>query len=314
MKQDVSASILTPPVIARLQAVRDGIRAHTTIPDQLVADLIRLIPPLSTIHQFGVFGPRLSKAWCSLSLIHGGQYLWTVNKLMMVELALTLPDRIRSLKLPPSVLACYPTAYKRMLDYIEEPSSPYERGADAFVKDLRLFSGLAVPAGTRIVDLNGHVGRRAAMTYLRREPSLNALTHLSPTHGLKPWATFHIDLRSMAGLGHLTDFNEASWDCCYRIMADLLRSQPRLLGLVGTSWFFDPALKEFGPYLSFLHERPVERGAILVRQRTTDYAIEAATQASAKRRKLVEQGKYKPCLYTLIWPRKALLEWAEKGG
>lgn len=310
MKQDVSADILTQPLIARLHAVRNEIRSRTTVPDQLVADLIHLIPPRSAIHQFGAFGPRLTKAWCSLSLVHGGEYLWAVNKVMMIELALTLPERIKELGLPRSVLACYPAACKRMLDYIEEPNSPYEGGGDAFVKDLRLFSGLSVPAGTRIVDLNGHVGRRAALAYLRREPSLKVLPHLSPTHGLKPWATFHIDLRSMAGLGHLTDFNEAAWDCCYRIMADLLKSQPDLLGLVGTSWFFDPALKEFGPYLTYLHERPVERGAFLLRQQTTPYAIESATQASAKRRKLVEEGKYKPCLYTLIWPRKALIGWA----
>jgi hypothetical protein len=33
-----------------------------------------------------------------------------------------------------------------------------------------------------------------------------------------------------------------------------------------------------------------------------------------ERKKLYEEGKYIPTSYAYIWPRRAFLNWAEKGG
>ncbi len=302
--------VMPKAVADRLNAQRAAIHARAAVPQTLIDSLIQNLPSRRDVRPFNEPYPRLRDAWCRISLEHGGEYLSAVNKAMMVELALSLPMRLTGTKLPRSVLDSYPAAYGRMLDYIEDPSSPYDWSTDAFIKDLRLFSGVSVPAKTRIVDLNGHVGRRLSLEYWRRKPSLRALPHFSLKHGLTPWFCFHIDERSMAGFAHLSDFNEAAWDACYRVIADLLETQPRTLGLVGSSWFFDPAMEQVSPYLTFLRERPLERGAFVVRQEASAYAMHAATTASAKRRKLVEMGRYVPCNYALVWPRQALLAWA----
>ncbi|MBX9633812.1 MAG: hypothetical protein K2X44_02425 [Magnetospirillum sp.] len=266
MNWDASGDILPPALAARLAAARASIRSRQPIDDGLVAGLIGMLPDRKIITTFGQFGPHLTQAWARIAMEHGSEHLMAVNRAMVIELALTLPHRIRDLALPPSVLAGYPAAYARMLNYLEDPAAPYDSAIDPFVKDLRLFSGISVPAGSRIVDLNGHVGRRLSLHYWQQQPSLGALRGISLRHGLTPWLCVHIDPRSMAGLGHLTDFNEASWDSCYRVIADVLAWDSRLLGLVGTSWFFDPALEEFSPYMAYLYRRPVERGAILIRQ------------------------------------------------
>ena len=38
------------------------------------------------------------------------------------------------------------------------------------------------------------------------------------------------------------DFNPGRWNNCYHCIADLMKLQPRTVGLFGTSWFYDPAL------------------------------------------------------------------------
>ena len=58
----------------------------------------------------------------------------------------------------------------------------------------------------------------------------------------------------------LEDWNEAGWDEVYRQCARLLRSRPRLLGLVATAWFYDPQLAAISPHLGYCRERLLERG------------------------------------------------------
>jgi hypothetical protein len=94
--------------------------------------------------------------------------------------------------------------------------------------------------------------------------------------------------------------------------------------MVGTSWFYDPQLAYVSPHLSYLRLRPMERGATIVRNGSSDYAISCATAKSrsgcedrvarlvaSTRRKLYEQGKYVPVAYSLLWPREALLGWVD---
>ena len=93
--------------------------------------------------------------------------------------------------------------------------------------------------------------------------------------------------------------------------ASLLRGHPNVLGMAGTSWFYDPQLDAISPNLSYLRMRPVERGAVLVRQRTSEFDIISATTKSGTRQRLYEEGRYLPVPHSIIWPRDALIAWAD---
>ncbi len=84
--------------------------------------------------------------------------------------------------------------------------------------------------------------------------------------------------------------------------------------MVGTSWFYDPALPAISPRLAYLQQRPLEAGAFLVRHGRGAIYTERATLTSETRRKLYEEGKYLPVCFSLVWPRDALIAWAERSG
>ena len=112
----------------------------------------------------------------------------------------------------------------------------------------------------------------------------------------------------------LDGFNEAGWERCYGLVADLLRLYPDWLGMIGSSWFYDPQVPVISPRLRYLRDVPLRGGAFFIAGQTTAKDIDLATQKSETRKQQFEAGLYKPANYTLIWPRQRMLEWADTRG
>jgi hypothetical protein len=229
-----------------------------------------------------------------------------INKFVVVDLVLGLEEAIASRNLPDEILTMYPAAASRLLTYVRNSSDlEYSLPNDDFLKDLRFASGLSVPCGTQVVDLRSMIGYRASAGWLLRNPSTLHLRSILRYCQIVPWFRVHTESR------YLNDFNESGWDACYIRVAALLRLHPEVLGLVGTSWFYDPQLETLSPRLSYLRLRPVERGAALVWSGTSDFDIRSATAKSENRRRLYAEGKYTPVSYNILWPREKLLAWAD---
>lgn len=230
-----------------------------------------------------------------------------LNRLLVIELTLRLPERVAERNMPDEILALYPDALLRLAERIgQREDQMYFYPNDFFLKDLRFAGGLTVPAGAQVVDLRSVIGYRASLHYfLRGAVSGREFRKVGLTHP-QPWFRIHTETR------YLDEFNEAGWDMCYRRIAALLVRHADVRGLVGTSWFYDPQLETVSPHLAYLRKRPLERGAFLVRNGTTDYDIRSATAKSATRKRLHDAGKYTPVSYTLLWPREALDEWARR--
>ena len=124
--------------------------------------------------------------------------------------------------------------------------------------------------------------------------------------GFKPYVQIHTHL------SYLDEFNEEGWNECYRCCADLCRVRPELLGMFGSSWFYDPVLADISPRLDYLREIPVKGGAELLFVEEGGGAVGNALSTSPSRRKLHEEGKYMPKSYMLAWGRKAQMAWAER--
>jgi hypothetical protein len=123
--------------------------------------------------------------------------------------------------------------------------------------------------------------------------------------GFKPFYSLHIYSR-------FGDFNSAETNKSYLRIAELLERNPKIKGHFGHAWLHDPKLSEISPELAFLRQTPVENGARIFRLGATRRAVGYSTSWSLLRRKLYEEGKYIPTEYIVIWPRKELLDWAEK--
>lgn len=186
-----------------------------------------------------------------------------------------------------------------LLAYLEEESQiDYWFPNDLFLKDYRFAAGITIPCGAQVIDLWDGIGPKTALKLGVKHPRL-----LARALG-RPWFQIHTETR------YLDEFNDAGWTAFYGTAVDLLRMNPHIQGIVGTSWFYDPALATVSPRLSYLREYPICRGAVSVKQGTTAFDIKSATATSPSRRKLMEEGKYKPTCHTLIWPREAMLAWA----
>ena len=111
---------------------------------------------------------------------------------------------------------------------------------------------------------------------------------------------------------YLPRFTMEQMNEAYLNIAELLKVHPNICGIFRKSWFLDPNLKEISPALSYLWEVPQQNGAELFRPVTSEDAVKNAIAMSPLRKKLYEEGKYKPMIYAYVWPRKELLRWASK--
>ena len=163
-----------------------------------------------------------------------------------------------------------------------------------------------VPCGAQAVDLSAHVGWRYTLNQIYKGRLFSAISSSIDMITQPKWLAIHTESR------YLDEFNEQGWNRCYLLIAAILKKSSNLRGMVGSSWFYDPQLNEISPRLSYLQRVPLSGGATHIRCDSSSSDIALATRTSPTRAKLYEEGKYTPVRYTIAWPRKELIEWAEK--
>lgn len=234
------------------------------------------------------------------------------RRIAIATLALGFPVNAPSVELPPAIRALYAPAFRQLARCL---AAERDYDDDAFAKDVRFVLGLSVPAGAQDVDLAwrkdlvGGAGRlKRTLAGLGRlalsgdAPGMAAFIAAQPR---RPWLQIHTDAR------RLDDFHPEGWDQCYRRIADLLALHPEYAGMVGLSWFYDPAVAVISPRLAYLQARPMENGAVRIRMGASAVDVERATRTSGTRRSLHRLGLYRPRCWAIYWPREAMLRWAD---
>jgi len=228
------------------------------------------------------------------------------NRALVAQVASNLRLRLPELELPPAVLDLVPSALGQLHEFLSERHAGYDLGDDCFLKDVRLAAGWTVPCGAKVVDLRCQVSVPVSLlAALRGRSPQVALRALRPGNH-PPWFEQHTDSR------YLDEFDEAGIDDVYLRVASMLRRHPGVGGLTAYSWFYDPQLDEISPRLSYLYRRPLERGAVLLRGRTSGYDVKNATARSQTRKRLYEAGRYKPVGHRILWFRRDILRWADQ--
>lgn len=285
-------------LIARRERVKSRLQ-----PDEasLAVRLERAVCDWRKPSRFEDVGAEFSRLAADLQSSVSPAIMQDINRLLVAELALKLPLAMLTREIPQEILALYPAALRRLLDFLQQgDDQDYVYPNDFLLKDLRFAAGLTVPCGAQVVDLRSVIGYRAWL-HLWLRPHI--FQHMAD--GSRAWFRIHTEAR------YLDEFNEAGWDACYRRIAGLLARHPKVRGMVATSWFYDPVLESISPHLAYLRVKPLARGALLLRNTTTEHDIRSATAKSGKRRRLFQTGHYMPVSHTLLWPRRALMAWAK---
>jgi hypothetical protein len=231
-----------------------------------------------------------------------------LRRSLVAKMALNSPTIVEKMDLPKSILVLYPDAFDRLADHLKtNRDDPYDSTDDFFLKDIRFVLALSIPCSvTHVLDMISKVSLRSVILSLFRLRNVNAIIRYARIKGYGPWFRVHTDPR------RLNDFSEQGWDNCFLRIAELLERKKDIRGMVGTSWFYDPQLLKISPRLAYLRQRPLERGAFLLRHRTGGIDIENATMKSETRLRLYQEGKYTPIVLSIVWPRKDLISWADQ--
>lgn len=216
------------------------------------------------------------------------------------ELALSIESRLARENLPDRVLSYYPMYLDRVINSININKGPL------LINYASLLTLQSIPCGAEMMDLKSAIPITTAVLSLIRMRDPRPLLRYFCVKGTGIWFRSHTDV------GYLDEFSREGFDQYYLTVAEILKTRPQVSGLVSTSWFHDPKVGDISPRLSYLFSDPMARGAFIFKHRSTHFDIQSATKKSATRKKLYDKGEYTPISYSIIWPRKALLAWAEE--
>lgn len=139
----------------------------------------------------------------------------------------------------------------------------------------------------------------------------------------QPWKVLGYILRQMKGFRplfemHLNErrknrlfLNERDACRSYCRAANSMRMQSSAKGLMSASWLFCDDTARFSPHLAWLSRTPLSEGAFVVDLGPAP-PDSGFLVGSEKRRKLYDEGLFRPRTACLLWPRESLLAWADR--
>lgn len=240
---------------------------------------------------------------------HSTRVLEDYHRLVLLTLIRDFDQRIAGRRYPASVLALYRTYIGNIVAHIHtNPPGFYLHENDLFAKDLAVCRQKLLPCGSQLLDTHSGVPRNFLWKGgIHQFLSLSAFIGRT-VGGWRPLYQMHMDLRL------ILEFNPSGWTRCYRRIADLLELNPSILGVFGTSWWFDPQLETVSPRLAFLRTLPESNGARVFYQGVDDVSTSSALANSHQRQDLYSKGRYRPRNYSLIWSRDDLINWSRTQG
>lgn len=239
------------------------------------------------LQQAGEQGARIFLLACLLSAVRSTLRSGRVDR---------LPARVRAHQL---------RQFERIAAHDDAMLQYCAPDADVFLKELGLATLRLYAGASSVIDPHSGVGR--SLLWKGGPWRLpGRLLLFARAGGFRPYFEVHVHKL------YLDEFNEEGRNECYRCCADLYRLHPEVLGMIGGSWFYDPAVAGISPHLAYLRTVPESGGARVLFVSHDEQAWKNATATSEKRRALHAAGQYRPASWTLVWPRRDQLAWARR--
>lgn len=271
-------------------------------PIELYVDEIASSPPYAS---YRYTSPRLAAAFEQIEKEFGKRALAFYHRLAVTALMKESLREIKNKALPASVIALYREWFVRIFEDLSRlEDTYYDHSKDFFRRDLAVAALNLIPIGF-LAEISGLELKK----FLSCSPALvpARLLTIAAIGGWRPFYYIHLEMRYLKKY-----FNPKGWNFNYRRIAELLEMNPRIKGIAGSSWFYDPKLQEISPHLAYIRKVPQAYGAHIFEIEATEQTKRLATANSPLRMKLFLEGKYKPSQYILIWPRGGILRWARE--
>lgn len=223
--------------------------------------------------------------------------------LVLLSFVEQFDERFDRAGLPEDLLPYYRENLDRMLVRAEN-SRAWATGPsqDVFIKDLGIVRMTMIPCASHLIFRTSGIPR----SLLLRQKPWNAIRGLAfvslQAHGFAPFMENHVHTEM------LQHFDAEGRETCYRLVAELLQRWPDNRGLMGLSWYYDPAVAEISPHLAYLRTVPNEHRALFLPAGTGEDVVRGATSTSARRRALYESGSYMPTRYLMAWAKQDILD------
>ncbi len=221
---------------------------------------------------------------------------------------------LRAMRSSESRLASYPVddSVKRLFaDEVRAVESPSPAARSRFDLTKNIFVALAkiatlrrFPAGQMTWEVSG-----IPRSWLPKVPPQSlpqVVKYLAKLGGLGPAFVPHLNAMRKDRAALVERETNRSW---YR-MAQSLRLQPHVRGLVASSWLHSPDTMRVSPHMTGFSRALLDNGALVIRHHRVDPDC-GVFYRSPERKKLYDEGQFIPTHGMVIWPRKEMLAWAD---
>jgi hypothetical protein len=202
-----------------------------------------------------------------------------------------------------SLLAIQYQAYlQRIYRFITDKEDINLDNMDIFWKELAIARLQIFPLYAGVAEFYSGFGIRQGLT-LNIKESLRFLFYLSQVKFVRK-AYYKVHTHTPI----VSHFSEEGWRRSYLQLAQMLIHNKAIRGVIRGSWFFDPEIKKISPHLSYLQALPLQHGAKAFYIGPDKSGCAFVT--SKNRLELYRAGEYTPKNYLLVWPREAIICWA----
>jgi len=231
------------------------------------------------------------------------------HKLILITLILKAKDKLDSKRLPEDINILYGSNFERIVkDFESNAPGFYKYPNDKFFKDLAICTLRMIPIGALKMHLNA-IPKKILFKKGWGQFIRDIVFVLFEPGGFKPLYQMHIDSHDP----DLTaQYNYEGRRRAYIRVAEILKINYKIKGVFASNWYFDPQLEEISPRLNHVRDLFVKNGGQLFYLGPSAQGIMDATLNSPTRRRLYNEGRYIPRDYMAVWPRKKIIEWANK--
>lgn len=294
-----------PDLQARIEAALSA-RDPALLRDHPVANVLGHFDALPEHVGYAQVPNEVVQACQAIAERAGPEALEDYNKLALVVLMQAFEDRARRRKITPRLRKGFEAFFRATVEAIDRPKrNYYSHEQDAYLKDLAVCRMKLWPCGVELVDECSGFPRSLLLRDGPGPLAKGLAFFLLRAGGFSPFFESHFDPR------FIREFTPEGYDRLYLAIAELLEVNPQVKGMIGSSWWHDPALETISPELWFLTKTPLLGGARLFRVGEDPVATQDAIRFSVARDRLYREGEYKPQVFMLVWLRDDLRGWAE---
>ena len=158
-------------VLDGFRCVRTNLVEQLSAEQQVVAGVLRsALPDWHTAGTYRNLGSRFHQETAAAAARFPAEVFGRINQMLVVDLAMALPETLSDRRVPSDVLALYPGTMLRLLTFLsgEEARTHYFYPGEYFLNDLRFAAALSIPCGAQTVDLASVIGPLGSLNLLSR--------------------------------------------------------------------------------------------------------------------------------------------------